>query len=133
MRQLFTAVSALALVAGGAEAQSNFNRIASFATPANMAEGSDTGDETSAEIIAATDDGMTLIYTDSPLGVVGRIYISDPANPAPLGNVEIGGEPTSVAVIGSTAIIGVNTSESYTEPSGSLVALDVSTGETLAR
>ncbi|WP_010139181.1 esterase-like activity of phytase family protein [Oceanicola sp. S124] len=117
--------SLLALSASMASAEMNFNRIASFPTPLNMAAGEDTGRTTSAEIIAATGDGMTLAYTDSPLGVLGLIDITDPANPAPLGNVELGGEPTSVAIIGATAYVGVNTSESYTQPSGKLVTIDI--------
>jgi hypothetical protein len=63
-----------------AKADMNFNRIASFATPANMAAGEDTGRETSAEIVAATADGLTLAYTDSPLGVLGLIDIANPAH-----------------------------------------------------
>jgi hypothetical protein len=75
--------SVLALVAGGAMAQEmNFNRIASFPTVASMAEGEDRTRESSAEIITALEDGMTLIYSDSPLGVIGLIDITDPANPA---------------------------------------------------
>lgn len=124
--------SAFALTAGLANAEMNFNRIASFATPLNMAAGEDTTRETSAEIIAATADGMTLVYTDSPLGTLGRIDITDAANPKPLGNIALPGEPTSVAIIGTTAYAGVNTSESYTAPSGQLDAIDVATGETLA-
>ncbi|MEY2960652.1 MAG: hypothetical protein RLZ60_482, partial [Pseudomonadota bacterium] len=53
--------SILALAAGQVSAEMNFNRIASFATPYNNA---DASAESSAEIIAASDDGMTLIYTD---------------------------------------------------------------------
>ena len=121
--------TALALVAGAASAEMNFNRIASFPVASNMAADEDTARETSAEIIDVTADGMTLVYTDSPLGVVGRIDITDPTNPAPLGNVALDGEPTSVAVIGETAFIGVNTSESYTAPSGKIVAMDVASGE----
>ena len=129
--------SALALTAGtvfaGGHSEMNFNRIASFPTVANMAEGEDTSRETSAEIIAATADGMALIYTDSPLGTVGRIDITDPANPMPMGNVALEGEPTAVGVVGTTAFIGVNTSESYVAPSGFLMAMDVMTGEELGR
>lgn len=119
--------SALALTASAAAADMNFNRIASFATPLNMAAGEDTARETSAEIIAASGDGMTLIYTDSPLGVVGLIDITDPANPQPLGNIALDGEPTSVTVIGSTAYVGVNTSASYTAPGGKLLSIDLGT------
>ncbi|HSR54881.1 MAG TPA: esterase-like activity of phytase family protein, partial [Alphaproteobacteria bacterium] len=56
---------------------------------------------------------------------IGMIDISDPANPKPLGSIEMGGEPTSVAVIGTRAYIGVNTSKSYTAPSGHLSVIDL--------
>ena len=125
--------STLALLAGTAHADMNFNRIASFETTLNMAEGEDTNRETSAEIIAATDDGMTLVYTDSPLGVVGLIDITDPRAPKALGNVALDGEPTAVAIQGKTAFIGVNTSESYTAPSGHLAVMNVATKEITAK
>ncbi len=122
--------SVLALSAGLAQADT-FNRIASFPTHLNIGSG-DQAVETSAEIIAATADGMTLVYTDSPLGVIGRIDITDPANPTPLGNVDVNGEPTSVGIVGNVAFVGVNTSESYTAPSGRLAAVNIETGEELA-
>ncbi|WP_438986886.1 esterase-like activity of phytase family protein [Marivivens donghaensis] len=117
--------SILALAAGQASAEMNFNRIASFATPHNNA---DAAAESSAEIIAASGDGMTLIYTDSPLGVVGLIDITDATNPQAKGNVDMGGEPTSVTVVGNTAYVAVNTSESYTNPSGKLVSVNLADG-----
>jgi len=120
--------SALALTAVQASAEMNFNRIASFPVIKNMAAGEDSKRESSPEIIDATADGMTLAYTDSPLGALGLIDISDPSNPAPKGNIDLGGEPTSVAIVGSTAYVGVNTSESYTAPSGLLKAIDTATG-----
>ena len=114
--------SVLALMTAPVFAQDmNFNRIASFPVAANLP---DAG-ETSAEIIAATADGMTLVYTDSPAGVVGFIDITDPANPVAAGVFQTGGEPTSVAVAGNFALIGVNTSDSFTAPSGYLVEIDV--------
>ena len=125
--RLLGATSALALLATGAAAEMAFNRIASFPVVANMADGEDRGRESSPEIIAATADGMTLVYTDSPLGVVGMVDISDPKNPAPLGNIALDGEPTSVAIIGGQAfaLVCVNTSESYTDPSGHLAVVDI--------
>ena len=114
--------SVLALMTAPVFAQDmNFNRIASFPVAANLP---DAG-ETSAEIIAATADGMTLVYTDSPAGVVGFIDITDPANPVAAGVFQTGGEPTSVAVAGNFALVGVNTSDSFTAPSGYLVEIDV--------
>jgi hypothetical protein len=120
--------SGLALAAAlPALAETNFNRIASFATPLNMAEGEDRMRATSAEIISASPDGMTLVYTDSPLGVIGLIDITDPAAPKPLGNIDVGGEPTTAHILGGSAFVGVNTSESYTNPSGKLVTVDLAT------
>lgn len=124
--------SALALAAAPAMAEMNFNRIASFPVVKNMTAGEDTGRETSPEIIDVTADGMTLVYTDSPLEALGMVDITDPANPAPKGNVKLSGEPTSVAVIGTTAYVGVNTSESYTQPSGLIKAIDTADGAELA-
>lgn len=121
--------SALALCAHPAVAEMNFNRIASFATVDNMAEGDDRARESSAEIIAASADGMTLIYSDSPLGVIGRIDISDARAPKPLGNIAVNGEPTAVSVVGANVLVAVNTSESYVKPSGKLVAFDLASGE----
>ncbi|MEL7104863.1 MAG: esterase-like activity of phytase family protein [Pseudomonadota bacterium] len=120
------AASVLALVAGTAQADF-FNRIASFPVVMNMAEGEDRARESSPEIIAVTPDGMTLVYTDSPLGVLGLIDITDPANPQPLGNIALPGEPTSVSVVGRRAYVGINTSESFVDPSGQLAVIDIDT------
>ncbi len=113
-------------------AEQNFNRIATFATPDNMADGEDRARVTSAEIIAASEDGMTLVYTDSPLGVLGLIDITDPKAPKPLGNVDVGGEPTTAVIIGGFAFSGVNTSESKAAPSGKLVTVDMATKAVVA-
>ena len=120
--------SALALsTALPAHADMVFNRIASFATPLNMAADEDTARETSAEIISASDDGMVLVYTDSPLGVIGLVDIADPAAPKPMGNIDVGGEPTTAHFVGGKIFVGVNTSESFTAPSGKLVTVDLAT------
>ncbi|SMX45442.1 esterase-like activity of phytase family protein [Actibacterium lipolyticum] len=131
--RLLGLTSVIALTAGAASAEMNFNRIASIATIGNMAEGEDTARESSAEIVAATADGMTLVYTDSPLEVLGLIDITDPKAPAPKGNIELGGEPTSVAVVGASALVGVNTSESYTAPSGYIASINTADGSETAR
>jgi hypothetical protein len=101
-----------------------FNRVASFATPLNMAEGEDLARETSAEIISASEDGMVLVYTDSPLGVVGPVDIADPKAPKPMGNIDVGGEPTTAVFVGDMIFAGVNTSQSFTAPSGKVVTVD---------
>ena len=120
--------SALALATAlPALGETAFNRIATFATPLNMAEGEDQSRDSSAEIISASEDGMTLVYSDSPLGVIGLVDITDPRAPAPLGNIEMGGEPTTAVFVGSRIFAGVNTSESFTNPSGKLVTVDPAT------
>ncbi|MCV2867081.1 esterase-like activity of phytase family protein [Defluviimonas sp. WL0002] len=130
-RRLLPLASLLAMSVGSAaHAEMNFNRIASFATALN--NGDRAAETSSAEIIAASDDGMTLIYTDSPLGVVGLIDIADATTPQPRGNIDVGGEPTSVTVIGNTAYVAVNTSKSYVEPSGKLVAIDLGAASIIA-
>lgn len=126
--RLFGVSSVLALVAAmPALAEMNFNRVSTFATPDNMAEGEDSARVTSAEIISASPDGMTLIYTDSPLGVVGLIDITDPKAPKALGNIAVGGEPTTAKIIGGMAFAGVNTSADYINTSGKLVTIDLAT------
>ncbi|MGV8832045.1 MAG: esterase-like activity of phytase family protein [Devosia sp.] len=98
-----------------------FNRIASFAVAQNVPEAK----ATSSEIIAATEDGMTLIYSDSPNGGIGFVDITDAKAPKPAGYLSMDGEPTSVTIIGAKAYVGVNTSESYADPSGKLVVVDI--------
>ncbi len=126
-----TSVLALA-TAMPAAAEMVFNRVSVFATPDNMAEGEDRARETSAEIIAATEDGNTLVYSDSPLGVLGLIDITDPKAPKPLGNVAVGGEPTTTQIIGGLAFTGVNTSADFVNTSGKLVTVDLATKAVVA-
>src|SRR6056297_2494426 len=130
IRPMISVTSVLALCAGPALAQDmNFNRIASFM----VAENTPDAEETSAEIISVTEDGMTLVYSDSPAEVIGFIDITDPANPTAAGVFAMpGGEPTAVAVHGMTVYAGENTSESFVEPSGILHAIDATSHDVLA-
>ncbi len=121
------AAAVAAFGAASAEAQA-FNRIASFPTNLNLPDGMAPDTETSPEIITVTEDGMTLVYSDSPLGALGMVDISDPANPQPMGAVMLGGEPTSVTTRGGFAFATVNTSESYTQPSGRIEIVDMASG-----
>ena len=123
-RLTFCSLIALA-AAMPAAADPVFNRIASFATADNMAAGEDRARETSAEIMTATPDGMMLIYSDSPLKAIGLIDIADPRAPKPLGNIATPGEPTTTVVLDKTAFVGVNTSDSFAQPSGMLASVDL--------
>lgn len=53
--------------------------------------------------------------------------IQAPAAPVALGTLVLSGEPTSVAVIGNLAIVGVNTSAGYINVSGEVNIIDFST------
>ncbi|MGF1498618.1 MAG: esterase-like activity of phytase family protein [Elainellaceae cyanobacterium] len=105
---------------------SQFNRIASFIVASQIDPNSNTDLETAAEIVAASTDGNTLIYSDSPQGQVGFVDITDPAAPFGLGVLDVDGEPTSVAVLDDIyALVAVNTSEDFINPSGQLRVIDI--------
>lgn len=136
--RLMAAPAALALLATAvwlppAQAQPApgfFNRVVSYPVYLNNCAGQPSDcidDETVAEIVTATADGMTLAYTDGANDSIGFLDISDPSAPTPAGVVNVGGETTSVAITRDYAIAGVNTSESFTEPSGELVVIDIDT------
>lgn len=117
------AALAASLLASSAYAAPVFNRIASFPVALNSPE----AETTSAEIVTASEDGMTLVYSDSPAGGVGFVDITDPRSPKALGFVGLEGEPTSVTVIGGKVYAAVNTTDSKANPSGKLVVLDLAT------
>lgn len=68
----------------------NFNRINAFPVIANMAEASDL-------LRNSSGDCMAPAYSNSPLGVVGLVDIADPANPKPMGAINVGGKPQFAA------------------------------------
>ncbi|TPV97005.1 MAG: esterase-like activity of phytase family protein [Myxococcales bacterium FL481] len=112
-------------------ADDNFVRISSFPVCLQDDENCDTPeeDETVAEIAAVSTDGNTIVYTDGPGKRVGFVDITDATAPAPLGVTVLDGEPTSVAVKGDVAVVGVNTTppDEYVDTSGQLVIVDVAT------
>lgn len=134
-RATVTALIAGALVvsvAGEASGNQNpldrrFQRVATFAAYQNVvASGGSIAEETVAEIVDVTSDGMTLVSTDSPGERIAFTDITVPSAPMPIGVFPVGGEPTSVSVTGAYALVGVNTSASFDAPSGVLRVIDVS-------
>jgi hypothetical protein len=125
LRLTCLASTALLLGAAPAQAADAFERVATMPVFLNLPAGVDPTSETVAEIVAATPDGMMLVYTDGPGERIGFVDIQDPAAPAPAGTVDVGGEPTSVTVVGKTVLAAVNTSESYVNPGGHLAVIDV--------
>ncbi len=100
-----------------------FKRIATFPVYLNT----DVNAETIAEIVDVSQDGKTLVYTDSATGKLGFVDIKKPSEPKALGAIFVGGEPTSVAVAGNYALVAVNTSVSFVAPSGHLHVVDIDT------
>ncbi|WP_307865022.1 esterase-like activity of phytase family protein [Myceligenerans salitolerans] len=110
-----------------------FHRLATYPVFRNAPAGVDPADETVAEISDVSEDGRTVVYTDAAGRRIGFLDITDPAHPRGLGSLglaELGDaedEPTSVAVVGDHVLVVVNTSESYTNPSGRLDVVDLAT------
>jgi hypothetical protein len=110
-----------------------FDRVATFEVVRNLPADRDASRKTNAEIVAATADGMTVVYTDSEQRGLGFVDITDPAVPRPAGFLPVEGEPNSVAVRGTTAFAVMATSASFDNPSGYLAVIDVATRRITAR
>jgi phytase-like protein len=101
--------------------EKSFQRIATFPVFLN----SSIEDETVAEIVAASKNGKTLIYTDGKMEAIGFVDIENAKKPKPAGLLPVGGEPTSVTVKNKYALVAVNTSLDFVNVSGKLVVVDI--------
>ncbi len=139
MMRWFGAIASAALIAAPSLASAKddlyddyskkvFKRIATFPVFQNT----DVELETVAEIVSASQDGKTLVYTDSETGNIGFVDITKPSKPIASGIVSVGGEPTSVAVAGRYALVAVNTSDDFINVSGKLVVIDIKTQTVVA-
>ncbi|MEV1328227.1 esterase-like activity of phytase family protein [Micromonospora costi] len=145
-RRTFTALTAVGVAAvsltGATSASAGghhhgkplaFDRVATFPVFQNRPAGEDPTSPTVAEISTVSQDGRTLIYTDALGRQIGFLDISDADKPRGLGTLSLSqlgdaeDEPTSVAVVGRYVLVVVNTSRSYTEPSGRLDVIELAT------
>ena len=116
-----------------AKTETVFNRVATFPVILNLCEDSPTPNTcldttTVSEIVAASEDGKTLIYTDAETGNIGFVDITDPAHPLPGGVLNLGGSPTSVDVAGSYALVTVdNSAGDFINPAGDLKVIHIQT------
>lgn len=101
---------------GGAGSGALFRWVGTFDVMAGNGSGV-------AEIVDVTTNGKQLIYTDATNEAIGFVDIRRPSRPAGEGTLEMPGEPTSLAIIDPLVLVAVNTSESFTEPSGQLVVV----------
>ncbi|MBJ7471558.1 MAG: esterase-like activity of phytase family protein [Solirubrobacteraceae bacterium] len=111
----------------------SFGHVGTFSVPQNLPAGAPANAVTSAEILDATADGRTLVYSDSPQQQIGFVDASNPRAPQPGGVLPVGGEPTSVATAGQWSLVGVNTSASFVEPKGELLVVNPTTRQIAAR
>lgn len=86
-----------------------------------------------AEIVDVSRDGRQLIYTDAGKGEIGFVDITRPDQPKAQGVLVVGGEPTSLAILDPLVLVAVNTSESFTNPSGKLLVVDRKTRSIVAQ
>lgn len=105
---------------------SYFKRTSNFFICSQQGSTCGAADATSAEIVAASEDGMTLIYSDAERGGVGRVDISDINNPMGTGFFALEGEPTSVAIRGDHVVVVENTSADYVDTSGAMHVFSIS-------
>ncbi|MEV4117835.1 esterase-like activity of phytase family protein [Micromonospora sp. NPDC049645] len=152
LRRAFTALTAAGVAAasltGAAPATAGghhhpraslaFDRVATYPVFQNRPAGEDPATPTVAEISAVSEDGRTLIHTDALARRIGFLDISRADRPRGLGTLSLAqlgdaeDEPTSVAVVGRYVLVVVNTSASYTEPSGRLDVIELASRERVA-
>lgn len=82
-----------------------FKRVSTFLVCSQIDPDCNTDVETVAETVwyftmGADDEKTCLVYTDSEQENLGFVDVTDPANPTAEGTVALGGEPTTVRVIG---------------------------------
>ena len=108
------------------------NRIATIETAQNISPKLRETKQSSAEIVASSNDGDHLVYTDSPSGGLGFISLQNPNKPLAMGFLKLSGEPTSVILLGDMIFVGLNTSQSFTQPSGKLLSLSFENRQIIA-
>ena len=97
-----TRTAVLALTAGTAAAAPTpyFRRASTFPVCLQESPTCDTDLETVAETLWFLPGGAGLVYTDSEQKRLGFVDVSDAAAPGAAGTVDLGGEPTTVRVVG---------------------------------
>jgi hypothetical protein len=110
-----------------------FDRIATIEAVRMLPPDRDRTKRSIAEIVAASEDGNTLVYVDGEQNGLGFVDIVDPAAPRPAGFLPLTGELTSVAVRGARAYTVVDTSPNKREVSGYVAAVDIAARRELMR
>ena len=106
-----TFAAPLASADRGGHRGNNFQWVGTFDVMAGNGSGV-------AEIIDVTRNNRQLVYTDAEKQQIGFVDIRFPWKPRGQGVVDVGGEPTSLVIKDPYVLVGVNTSATFTEPSG---------------
>ena len=121
---LLSLTTCIALPAA-AQAAPMFQRIATFAAVGNHEPARVAGQKSVAEIVAASEDGNLLAYTDSAQKGLGLVDISQPDKPKAGGFIKLAGEPTSVVITRGLALVAVDRTTDFVQPAGELVVVDL--------
>lgn len=122
---LVCAQVALAAQPATTPAGTYFTRIATFEAHRNVPADRNVSKKSVAEIVAASEDGMLLAYTDGDQMGIGLIDIRNPAQPKPAGFLPVEGEPTSVVITRGKVLTVVNASKDFVQPQGHLAVYDI--------
>lgn len=87
LKAIISSLAVLTAIPAFSQAVDHFDRIATLKVNGAVAE-----------IVAATPDGRTLVYTNGTDKKVGFVDIATPSAPREIGATDVPGEPTSVAV-----------------------------------
>jgi hypothetical protein len=132
LKPLLAVALLLPAVAHAQEARM-FDRIATIEAVRMLPPDRDRTKRSIAEIVAASEDGNTLVYVDGDQNGLGFVDIADPAAPRPAGFLPLTGELTSVAVRGARAYTVVDTSPNKREVSGYVAVVDIAARRELMR
>jgi hypothetical protein len=126
-------IQSLTLLCFIGSVQAAFRRVGTFYPCSQISPTCNTNITTHAEIVTASPDGNTLIYSDSLYRKIGFVNITDPTKPTPLGLVDVApGEPTSVTVVKGFAVAVVDTSADFITRSGYFLVVNITTRTVLA-
>lgn len=115
------------------EAGAYFQRIAYLEAVRNAPADRKKGSKSVAEIIAASEDGMLLAYTDGEQNGIGLIDLRNPAKPVAAGFIPVQGEPTSLVISHGKIIAAVDSSTDFVQPQGHLAVIDIRSRKVVER
>ena len=111
----------------GCEAATPSDRINSFQRVGSLDLNGATGTVSSISDLAATSDGLTLVYSSGTLQGIGLVDISDPTKPTSLSTVLLGSTPSSLTVTPD------NLNTLVIDEDGSLYVVQMSTGNVVRK